>query len=229
MVVVLLLFVLVWVECFVLIGMFGVFYYVVMFIEDVYVYVYEVSLVDLCIFNGDGELVLFIIDILCDLLLQVCMLYDVYWFVMFIDDVQKLGVVGVVFGIDGVLCVMGVQLLQVFVCVWVVDFSQFCDMVMVLIVVLLVVEFQSGVSVQVSDDLQYWSLVVQVMLFCLFNQGSMLVQDCIEFMGLWVKYLCLMWQGKLFVLDVVCVELVVGALVVFVDNVIQWCLGLVLV
>jgi len=57
-------------------------------------------------------------------------------------------------------------------------------------------EFQSGVSVQASDDLQHWSPVAQATLFRLSNQGSTLVQDRIEFTGLRAKYLRLTWQGK---------------------------------
>ncbi|MBC8905566.1 DUF3999 family protein, partial [Klebsiella pneumoniae] len=146
--------------------------------------------------NGDGEPVPFTIDIPRDPPPQARTLRDVHWFATPIDDAQKPGAAGVVLGTDGVLRASGAQLSQASVRAWLVDLSQLRDTVTALVVALPAAEFQSGVSVQASDDLQHWSPVAQATLFRLSNQGSTLVQDRIEFTGLRAKYLRLTWQGK---------------------------------
>lgn len=215
-----------WAERFALTGTPGAPYYAVTLTEDVYAHAHEASLADLRILNGDGEPVPFTIDIPRDPPPQARTLHDVHWFATPIDDAQKPGAAGVVLGTDGVLRATGVQLSQASVRAWVVDLSQLRDTVTALIVALPAAEFQSGVSVQASDDLQHWSPVAQATLFRLSNQGSTLVQDRIEFTGLRAKYLRLTWQGKPPVPDAVRAELAAGAPVALADNATQWRSGL---
>ncbi|CAJ0809470.1 hypothetical protein LMG19087_00472 [Ralstonia wenshanensis] len=215
-----------WAERFALTGTPGAPYYAVTLTEDVYAHAHEASLADLRILNGDGEPVPFTIDIPRDPPPQARTLHDVHWFATPIDDAQKPGAAGVVLGTDGVLRATGVQLSQASVRAWVVDLSQLRDTVTALIVALPAAEFQSGVSVQASDDLQHWSPVARATLFRLSNQGSTLVQDRIEFTGLRAKYLRLTWQGKPPVPDAVRAELAAGAPVALADNATQWRSGL---
>lgn len=215
-----------WAERFALTGTPGAPYYAVTLSEDVYAHAHEASLADLRILNGDGEPVPFTIDIPRDPAPQARTLHDVHWFATPIDDAQKPGAAGVVLGTDGVLRATGAQPSQASVRAWVVDLSQLRDTVTALIVALPAAEFQSGVSVQASDDLQHWSPVAQATLFRLSNQGSTLVQDRIEFTGLRAKYLRLTWQGKPPVPEAVRAELAAGAPVALADNAIQWRSGL---
>ena len=218
-----------WAERFALTGTPGAAYYAVTLNEDVYAHAREASLADLRILNGDGEPVPFTVDIPRDAAPQARTLQDVHWFATPVDD-QKPGAAGVVLGTDGVLRATGAQLSQASARAWVVDLSQLPDRktatVTALVVALPAAEFQSGVSVQASDDLQHWSPVAQATLFRLSNQGSTLVQERIEFTGLRTKYLRLTWQGKPPAPDVVRAELAAGAPVALADSAIQWRNGL---
>ncbi|TXD55790.1 DUF3999 domain-containing protein [Ralstonia sp. TCR112] len=215
-----------WAERFALTGTPGAPYYAVTLSEDVYAHAHEANLADLRILNGDGEPVPFTVDIPRDPAPQARTLHDVHWFATPIDDAQTPGAAGVVLGTDGVLRATGVQPSQASVRAWVVDLSQLRDTVTALVVALPAAEFQSGVSVQASDDLQHWSPVAQATLFRLSNQGSTLVQDRIEFTGLRAKYLRLTWQGKPPAPDAVRAEVAAGAPVALADSAIQWRSGL---
>lgn len=219
-----------WAERFALTGTPGAAYYAITLNEDVYAHAREASLADLRVLNGDGEPVPFTIEVPRDPAPQARTLHDVHWFATPVDDAQKPGVASVVLGADGVLRATGVQPAQASVRAWLVDLSQLQDRkaatVTALIVALPAAEFQSGVSVQASDDLQHWSPVAQATLFRLSNQGSTLVQDRIEFTGLRAKYLRLTWQGKPPMPDAVRAELAAGAPVAPADSAIQWRSGL---
>jgi len=219
-----------WAERFALTGTPGAAYYAVTLSEDVYAHAHEASLADLRVLNGDGEPVPFTIDISRDPAPQTRTLQDVHWFATPVDDAQKPGAAGVVLGADGVLRATGAQPAQASVRAWLVDLSQLPDRktatVTALVVALPAAEFQSGVTVQASDDLQHWSPVAQATLFRLSNQGSTLVQDRIEFTGLRAKYLRLTWQGKPPAPDAVRAELAAGAPIGPADSAIQWRTGL---
>jgi len=219
-----------WAERFALTGAPGAAYYAVTLSEDVYAHAHDASLADLRILNGDGEPVPFTIDVPHDPAPQARTLHDVHWFATPIDDAQTPGAAGVVLGADGVLRATGAQPAQASVRAWLVDLSQVPDRkaatVTALVVVVPAAEFQSGVSVQASDDLQHWSPVGQATLFRLSNQGSTLMQDRIEFTGLRAKYLRLTWQGKPPAPDAVRAELAAGAPVGPADSAIQWRTGL---
>jgi len=215
-----------WAERFALSGTPGASYYAVTLGEEVYAHARDAGLADLRILNGDGEPVPFTIDIPRDPEPQARTLQDVHWFVTPVDDVQNPGTAGVVLGPDGVLRATGPQPSQASAHAWLVDLSQLHDAATALVVGLPATEFQSGVTVQASDDLQHWSAVGQATLFRLSNQGSTLVQDRIEFTGLRAKYLRLKWQGKPPAPETVRVELAAGAPVLPADNAILWRTGL---
>lgn len=219
-----------WAERFALTGTPGAAYYAVTLNEDVYAHAHEASLGDLRVLNGDGEPVPFSLDIPRDAPPQARTLYDVHWFAAPVDDAQKPGTAGVVLGADGVLRATGTAASQETTRAWLVDLSQLHDRktatVTALVVALPAVEFQSGVNVQASDDLQHWSPVAQATLFRLSNQGSTLVQDRVEFTGLRAKYLRLTWQGKPPAPEAVRAEVAMGAPVAAADSAIQWRAGL---
>lgn len=219
-----------WAERFALTGTPGAAYYAVTLNEDVYAHAHEASLADLRVLNGDGEPVPFSLDIPRDAPPQARALYDVHWFAAPVDDAQKPGTAGVVLGADGVLRATGTAAPQETTRAWLVDLSQLHDRktatVTALVVALPAVEFQSGVNVQASDDLQHWSPVAQATLFRLSNQGSTLVQDRVEFTGLRAKYLRLTWQGKPPAPGAVRAEVAMGAPVAAADSAIQWRAGL---
>lgn len=215
-----------WAERFALTGTPGAAYYAVTLNEEVYAHAHEASLADLRILNGDGEPVPFTIDIPRDPAPQARTLQDVHWFTTPVDDAQQPITAGVVLGADGVLRATGTAPAQASARAWLVDLSQLRDTVTALVVGLPTAEYQSGVTVQASDDLQHWSPVAQATLFRLSNQGSLLVQDRIEFTGLHAKYLRLTWQGKPPVPDSVRAELAAGAPALPADSAIQWHTGL---
>lgn len=219
-----------WAERFALSGTPGAAYYAVTLNEDVYAHAHEASLADLRILNGDGEPVPFSIDVPRDVAPQARTLHDVRWFATPVDDTQRPGAAGVVLGADGVLRATGTPAAPESTRAWLVDLSPLHDgntaTVTALVVALPAVEFQSGVNVQASDDLQHWSPVAQATLFRLSNQGSTLVQDRVEFNGLRAKYLRLTWQGKPPAPEAVRAELAVGAPVAAADSAIQWRAGL---
>lgn len=215
-----------WAERFALTGTPGAAYYAVTLNEDVYAHTHDANLADLRILNGDGEPVPFTIDIPRAPAPQARSLQDVHWFATPVDDAQTPAAAGVVLGADGVLRAVGTQPKQESARAWLVDLSQLHDTVTALVVGLPAAEFQSGVTVQASDDLQHWNPVAQATLFRLSNQGSTLVQDRIEFTGLRMKYLRLTWQGKPPAPDSVRAELVAGAPALVADSSIQWRTGL---
>ncbi|WP_197330615.1 DUF3999 family protein, partial [Ralstonia solanacearum] len=133
---------------------------------------------------------------------------------------------GVVLGTDGVLRATGPAPAQASARAWLLDLSPLREAVTAVVVGLPAVEFQGGVSVQASDDLQHWSPVTRAALFRLTNQGSTLVQDRIELAGVHARYLRLTWQGKPPAPDTVRVELAAGAPAVPADSGIQWRAGL---
>ncbi len=215
-----------WAERFALTGTPGAAYYAVTLNEDVYAHAHEASLADLRILNGDGEPVPFTIDVPRDPAPQARTLQDVHWFTTPFDDAQQPTAAGVVLGADGVLRATSAAPAQASARAWLVDLSQLHNTVTALVVGLPAAEYQSGVTVQASDDLQHWSPVAQATLFRLSNQGSTLVQDRIEFTGLRTKYLRLTWQGKPPVPDSLRAELAAGAPALAADNAIQWRTGL---
>ena len=218
-----------WAERFALTGTPGAPYYAVTLSEDVYAHARSIGdsgLTDLRVLNGDGEPVPFTIEIPRDPAPQARTLQDVRWFATPIDEGQKPGAAGVVLGADGVLRATGTLASQESARAWLVDLSQLHDTLTALVVGLPAAEFQSGVTVQASDDLQHWNPVSQATLFRLSNQGSTLVQDRIEFTGLRAKYLRLTWQGKPPVPESVRAELAAGASPLPADSSIQWRTGL---
>jgi hypothetical protein len=215
-----------WAERFALSGTPGAAYYAVTLTEGVYAHAHEASLADLRILNGDGEPVPFTIEFPRDPAPQPRAQRDVHWFATPIDEAQKPGAAGVVLGADGVLRATGTPPEQASARAWLVDLSQLRDTVTALVLGLPAADFQSGVTVQASDDLQHWRPVAQATLFRLSNRGSTLVQDRIEFTGIHAKYLRLTWQGKPPVPDSVRVELAAGAPLSPAEGAIQWRTGL---
>jgi hypothetical protein len=215
-----------WAERFALTGTPGAAYYAVTLTEDVYAHAHDASLADLRILNGDGEPVPFTIEFPRDPAPQARALQDVHWFATPIDDTQKPGAAGVVLGADGVLRATGGMPAPAPARAWLVDLSQLHGTVTALVVGLPAAEFQSGVTVQASDDLQHWRPVAQATLFRLSNRGSTLVQDRIELTDMHAKYLRLTWKHKPPVPDSVRAELAAGAPVPPADRAIQWRTGL---
>uniref|UniRef100_UPI0018D0E052 DUF3999 domain-containing protein n=1 Tax=Ralstonia solanacearum TaxID=305 RepID=UPI0018D0E052 len=215
-----------WAERFALTGAPGASYYAVTLGADVYAHSRDAGLADLRILNGDGEPVPFAIETPRDAAPQARTLREVRWFATPADEDSPPGTPGVVLGTDGVLRATGPAPAQASARAWLLDLSPLREAVTAVVVGLPAVEFQGGVSVQASDDLQHWSPVTRAALFRLTNQGSTLVQDRIELAGVHARYLRLTWQGKPPAPDTVRVELAAGAPAVPADSGIQWRAGL---
>ncbi|MGG1951062.1 DUF3999 domain-containing protein [Ralstonia solanacearum] len=216
-----------WAERFALTGAPGASYYAVTLGADVYAHSRDAGLADLRILNGDGEPVPFAIETPRDAAPQARTLREVRWFATPAEEGSTPGTPGVVLGTDGVLRATGPAPAQASARAWLLDLSPLREAVTAVVVGLPAAEFQGGVSVQASDDLQHWSPITRAMLFRLTNQGSTLVQDRIELAGVHARYLRLTWQGKPPAPDTVRVELAAGAPGVPADSGIQWRAGLV--
>ncbi len=172
-------------------------YYAVTLDANIYIHSARIGLADLRVRNSANELLPYTLETPPAEATEIRTIRDVPWFPLpATAREQEQGLpLGVTIGRDGALRAVTKPVKPNAAGTWVLDLSQLQQQVTAVLVGLSGDDFQGGVEVQASNDLQSWRGIGRAQLLRLSRNGTVLSQERIELARANARYLRLIWQG----------------------------------
>ncbi|MGO4329699.1 DUF3999 domain-containing protein [Cupriavidus sp. 2TAF22] len=185
-----------WAERFALVTEGAAAYYAVTLDASVYAHARQGGLGDLRVRNGAGELLPYALALPAEAPAEVRTLHEVPWFALPAARAPVQGApMGVVIGSDGALRAASPPPPAGKPAAWLLDLSQLRAAASAVVIGLPEGDFQGGVQVTTSDDLQQWQGAGTAQLLRLTRDGSTLTQDRVTLARVRARYLRLQWLG----------------------------------